>query len=200
VIRVVIVGKPGLLRDALVSVLSNEEDFEVVIGVDAIHEDSVAGLPDRPDVVLVDIDSVGKHALSLVRRLTGHARGRVIVLTSERTPGALRLALAANVRGFVGKDLPPSELAQLIRQVHAGERVIDPVAAVAALRTLDNPLSEREREVLRAAADGLSAKETAERLFLTHGTVRNYLSSILRKTGSRNRWEAVRRAQDAGWL
>jgi len=122
------------------------------------------------------------------------------VLTGQRTPAALRRALDAQARGFLSKDLSPVELVEAIRVTASGSPVIDPAAAIAALSAAQNPLTEREREVLRAAAAGLSTREIAATLFLSQGTVRNHLSTIVRKLGERNRWSAIKRCQDAGWL
>lgn len=199
-IHVLIVGEKGLLRGALVAVMSAEDDIKVA-ELDETSIEQISTLKPQPDVIVIDADITHSEPLRLVRRLgVRMPLARVIVLTDRRTPKALRQALAADVRGFLSKDLAPDELVQMIRQAHAGERVIDPFTALAALSAAANPLSEREQGVLRAAAEGLTAKEIAERLFLTHGTVRNHLSAILRKTGTRNRWQAIRRAQDAGWL
>jgi two-component system, NarL family, response regulator DesR len=201
VIRVLIVEAIGLLRGALRVVLSSEDDLEV-IGALGPSDDILAVIRrEHPDVVLVDIELTGVDLLAALRQLDTEARGSaVLALSAHRGPEALRAALRAGVRGFVDKNLPPAELARLVRLVAAGQRVIDPVAAVAALNPPVGPLTTREREVLRAAAEGLPLKEIAGRLYLAHGTVRNHLTVILRKTGARNRLEAVCRAQRDGWL
>ena len=200
-IRVLIVEEMGLLRGALRMMLSSEDDVEVVADL-APSADIVSVVRrERPDVVLIDIELADVDLPAVLRQLGGRARGSaVLALSSQRCPETLQVALRAGVRGFVDKNLPPAELVRLVRLVAAGERVIDPVTAVAALSPPVGPLTVREREVLRAAAEGLPLKEIACRLYLAYGTVRNHLTVILRKTGARNRLEAVRRAQRNGWL
>ncbi|SDY91867.1 two component transcriptional regulator, LuxR family [Micromonospora pattaloongensis] len=200
-IRIMIVEEMGLLRGALRAVLSSEDDLEVIADLSDGADVPAVAARERPDVLLVDLELAGTDMLAVLRRLTGEVPGcAVLALSRQRSPEALQEALLAGVRGFIGKDVPPAELARLVRAVARGERVVDPVAAVAALRPTSGPLTGREREVLRAAAMGLPSKEIARTLFLAHGTVRNHLSVILRKTGTRNRMEAIRRAQQEGWL
>lgn len=200
-IRVVIVEEMGLLRGALRAMLSSEEDLEVVAD---LHEpgDLVAlTRTRRPDVVVADLDLPGVDMLAVLARLAVEAPdSAVLTLSAQLTPEVLQRALRAGARGVVDKNVPPAELTRLVRAVAAGERVVDPGAAVAALMPVEGPLTERELEVLRIVAEGLPLKEIARRLFLAHGTVRNHLSVIMRKTGTRNRLEAVRQAQRAGWL
>jgi two-component system response regulator DesR len=201
VIRIVIVEEMALLRGALRAVLSNEDDLEVVADLPAHGDILAVTRSERPHVVVVDMELKGVDMLAVVRRLSAEAPDSAVLgLSTQRSAEALQGALKAGARGFVGKDLPPAELAGLVRAVAGGQRVVDPVAAVAALSPPANPLTKREREVLRVAAEGLPLKEIGRRLFLAHGTVRNYLSTILRKTGTRNRLEAIRRAQRDGWL
>jgi two-component system response regulator DesR len=189
-----------MLRSALRSVLSREEDFEVVAEL-APDADERAFADPRPDVIVIDMDMPGGQWSSVAKRLCAERPGcAIVVLTKDPTPRVLREALHAQVRGFAGKQLAPVDLVDLLRRVARGDRVIDTTTAVAALSTARNPLTAREREVLRLAADGLPSKAISRRLYLTDGTVRNHLSSILRKTGARNRFEAIRRARDAGWL
>ncbi|PWR10772.1 DNA-binding response regulator [Micromonospora acroterricola] len=200
VVRVAVVGAPGLLRGVLVSVLDAAADFAVVGEVDPSGD--VSGLAgDRAaDLVLADLD-VLDDLPALMARLRVDAPGCVVVLlTGRRTPRMLRRALRDRVRGVIAKDVPPSDLLCQLRAVARGQRRIDPLAALAAIEASVNPLTDREREVAAAAARGLRSKEIAEALFLAPGTVRNHMSTLLRKTGARNRWEAVRRAQDAGWI
>jgi two-component system response regulator DesR len=200
VIRVMIVGEMGLLRGALVAVLSAERDIEVVAEADTKNGHPVA-LLQQPDVILVDIDTLGDDSQRTMQRFTATIpEAGMIIMTWQGTARALRQALAMDARGFVSKDLAPTELVQMVRQVYAGERVIDPGAAVTALSAVANPLTGRELEILRASAEGLSTREIADRLFLTYGTVRNHISAILRKTQTRNRLDALHRAQDSGWL
>jgi two-component system response regulator DesR len=201
VIRIVIVEEMGLLRGALRAVLSSEEDLDVVADLHEAGELVAVARARRPDVVVVDLELPGADMLAVVARLAEAAPGSaVLALSTQLTPEALQRAIRAGARGFVDKNLPPAELARLVRAVAVGERVFDPVAAVAALNPPESPLTDRELEVLRIVAEGLPLKEIARRLFLAHGTVRNHLSVIMRKTGARNRLEAVRQAQRAGWL
>jgi two-component system response regulator DesR len=201
VIRVVVVADPGLLLGAVSAVLANEADMEVVSFAEVPTGQSLPRSSVRPDVVVIDMDLPVGRWTALARRFSAEAPGCAIVaLTGQPTPRALRQALQAHARGFASKRLPPGELADVIRQVAAGDRVIDPTTAAATLTIAKNPLTEREREVLRLAAEGMPSKAISKRLFLTDGTVRNHLSAIMRKTGARNRLEAIRRARDAGWL
>jgi two-component system response regulator DesR len=201
VIRIVIVEEMSLLRRALCAVLSNEDDLEVVADLSATGDILSVVQATQPDVVVIDSELRGFNLLSEVQKLLAEApEVAVLALSRRRSPQILREALQAGVRGFVGKDLAPAELARLVRAVAGGELVVDAVAAVAALKPPKSPLTKREREVLKIAAEGLPLKEIARRLYLAHGTVRNHLSAILRKTGSRNRMEAIRHAQRDGWL
>ncbi|MEU1884602.1 response regulator transcription factor [Micromonospora rifamycinica] len=193
-------GPPGLLRTALAAVLAATPGFELAGESDPGRHLADGVITERPHVVLVDLDAIDDPA-ALTAQL--HARlpeCAVVVLTSRRTARVLRRALGARVRGIIAKDVPPQELLDQLRLVAEGQRAIDPVIALAALDAAVNPLNEREREVTAAAARGLSTKEIAGQLHLAPGTVRNHLSVVLRKTGARNRWEAVQRAQDAGWI
>jgi two-component system response regulator DesR len=201
VIRVLIISELGLLRGALTAILAKEPDIEVV-GELGPHCDVVsAARVSRPDVTVIDLDLMDGHALDTAERLARELPDTAVVaLTEQQTPGVLRAALAARVRGFACKGQPPAELTELIRQVAGGARVIDPATALAALATAENPLTVREQEVLRLVAEGLSNKVIASRLYLTNGTVRNHLSTILRKIGAKNRLQAVRAAREAGWL
>jgi two-component system response regulator DesR len=198
-VRVLLVSELGLLRGALDAVLSQEDDLTVT-GLGPEHDVVAAAHQAKADVAVLDLDMADRCGLELARRLVDELPCPVLALAGEGTPGALRQALDAEVRGFASKDRTPQELAELIRRVADGYRVIDPVTALAALAVADNPLTARELDVLRLAAEGLTTRAMARRLFLTDGTVRNHLSAILRKTGTRNRLEAVRHARDAGWL
>jgi two-component system response regulator DesR len=195
-----VVAEPGLLRGALVAVLDAQADFRVVAEA-APHEDvPAAARSHRPDLAVVDIDGTDDPA-ELVGRVHRPAPDcAVVALTGRPTARVLRRALGARVRGVLCTDLPPAELVEQLRVVASGQSTIDPVAALAALAAAVNPLTDREREVLVAVADGLSSRQIAGRLFLAPGTVRNLVSGVLRKTGARNRWEAVDRARDAGWI
>lgn len=200
VIGVVIVEEMGLLRSALSAVLSNESDVEVLAEVDSVER--VTG---RPDVIVVDLDlpvnEQATDALTAVVRARARMPGAAVLAMSARWSADLLLrAVEAEVLGFVSKDLAPDRFVRLVRLIASGERVIDPRVAAAAFNPPVNPLTERERDVLRAAAEGLPPKEIANRLHLAHGTVRNRLSDIMRKTGARNRLEAIQVAREKGWL
>ena len=200
-IRVLVAEDMRILRDTLVAVLGLETDIEVVAQVadgDAIVP---AALKERPDVAVVDIDLPGIDGLTAAARLREqHPDCRVLILTVLGRPGNLRRALAAGVAGFLPKETPAGELVAAVRRVAAGEKVIDTHLAVAALEVADNPLSAREVEVLRRFAGGAGPTEIAAAMFLSYGTVRNYLASAVTKLGARNRVDAVRIAAEAGWL
>jgi two-component system response regulator DesR len=201
VIRVLLAEDQGMVRGALVSLLSLEPDIEVV-GEAANGEEAVAvALKEKPDIALLDIEMPVMDGLAAGARITAEVPAcRVMILTTFGRPGYLRTAMEAGAVGFMVKDSPARELAAAIRRVHAGERVIDPGLAAAALSAGPNPLSARERDVLAAGADGSTIGDIAKRLHLSEGTVRNYLSSAIQKTRARNRIEAVQRAQAQGWL
>ncbi|GAB3185078.1 two-component system response regulator DesR [Micromonospora palomenae] len=199
-VRVVVVGEPGLLRTAVAAVLAGTPGFELAGECDPADGVAEAVAAGRPDLALVDLDAV-RDPSALTGRL--HARlpeCAVVVLTARRTARVLRRALGARVRGVIAKDVPPDELIDQLRAIADGQLMIDPLTALAALDAAVNPLSEREREVAAAAARGLRTKEIAARLHLAPGTVRNHVSTLLRKTGGRSRWDAIQRAQDAGWI
>lgn len=200
-IRILIAEDMPILRRALVALLSLEPDMEVVAEVDRgdLIVDRVAEV--RPDVALVDIDLPGLDGLSAADRV--HDRFpevRVVVLTGLSQPSNLLRAMAASVRGFIVKDAPAGHLIDGIRRVAAGQRVVDPDLVAAAMETGASPLTPREADVLRAAADGLSTADIAARLFLSPTTVRNYVSNAITKTGARNRIGAIRTATGAGWI
>ncbi len=197
-VRVAMVADPGLLRTVLVALLDATPDFVMAGEVDPDGDVERVLAARRPDLLLIDFDAVG--AASASADAFGVDGCAVVALTARRTVRALRQALGARVRGVVAKDVPPEEMLDLLRAVARGQRMIDPLTALAALDAAVNPLSEREREVAVAAAEGLRTREIAARLYLSPGTVRNHLSMLLRKTGARNRWEAVQRARDACWI
>ncbi len=200
VIRVVIAEDQALVRGALVALLTLEPDITVV----AQAADGLAALAAideyYPDVVVTDIEMPKKSGLDLAIDI--QARGsavRVIIVTTFARAGYLRRALDAGVAGYLLKDRPAAELAAAVRAVHAGRRVIDPELAVDAW-TGSDPLTDRERTVLRLAADGLTSAAIAQQIHLSEGTVRNYLSEAISKTGGANRIEAARIARERGWL
>ncbi len=200
-IRVLIAEDQSMVRGALRALLELEDDIEVVAEVG--RGDAVVGaaLQHRPDVALLDIEMPGADGLTAARELAAALPAcRAVVLTTFGRPGFLRRAMEVGAAGFLVKDAPVAELAKGIRAVMAGERVIDRDLAAAALAIGATPLSAREADVLRAASDGATVADIAGRLFLSEGTVRNYLSSAIGKTGARTRVEAARVAADKGWL
>ncbi|MFF3444757.1 DNA-binding response regulator [Streptosporangium sp. NPDC002721] len=200
-ISVLIAEDMHLVRGAMVALLSLESDIKVVAEVG--HGDEVVRscLLHRPDVALVDIGLPGTDGLTATAELhRSLPECGTVILTGLANPAALRRALDAGARGFVVKDAPAGQLADCVRRVAAGERVVDPELAVAALNAKRNPLTARELEVLQAAAEGAPVGEIADRLCLSGGTVRNYLARILTKVDARTRVEAVRIAREAGWL
>ncbi|SDO37621.1 response regulator transcription factor [Actinacidiphila guanduensis] len=200
-IRVLLAEDMNMVRGALVALLSMEPDIEVVSEVD--HGDRVVStaLECRPDIAVLDIDLPGTDGLSAATSLHELLPScGTLILTSLGRPGLLQRALAARVSGFLLKDAPPEQLASAIRKVSAGERVVDPELVLAAWDHAQNPLTNRETEVLRLAAQGAEVGEIASTLFLSAGTVRNYLSTIVTKLNARNRVDAIRIAQAAGWL
>jgi len=200
-IRVLLAEDQAMVRGALAALLHMEGDIVVV--AEAARGDTVVptALEARPDVALVDIEMPGGDGLAAARALRDQLPScRIVILTTFGRSGYLRRAMASGAVGFLLKDAPAAELAAAIRRVVAGERVVDPDLALAALSAGDNPLTDREREVLAAALDGASIADLATRLALSEGTVRNHLSAAIQKLGVRNRLEAARRAEEQGWL
>jgi two-component system response regulator DesR len=191
----------NLLRGALAAVLSLEADMDVVGDLGRLDDVLALARAVPPDVAIINIDLLADDGLSTVALLNAELPDcAILVLAGVDAPGRLSRALDGHVRGFIGKQSAPCELICGVRKLARGERVIDSYLAVAVLGAPRNPLSPRERDVLSVAATGLPSREVAAKLHLTAGTVRNYISAILRKTGARNRLEAVRVAEDAGWL
>ncbi|MCT9930358.1 response regulator transcription factor [Planotetraspora sp. A-T 1434] len=200
-IRVLLAEDQGMMRGALALLLGLEDDIEVVAQVPSADAVVAAALDARPDVALLDIEMPGGNGLDTAAELREKLPGcRVLILTTFGRPGYLRRAMEAGAYGFLVKDGPVEELASAIRRVLKGERVIDPALAAAALSTGSSPLTDRERDVLAAASDGSTIADIAARLHLSESTVRNYLSSAIGKTGTRNRIEAARLARHNGWL
>ncbi|WP_432121698.1 response regulator transcription factor [Streptomyces sp. S1] len=200
-VRILLAEDMLMLRRALVALLELEADLEVVAEVDAGDKVVPRALEVRPDVAVLDIDLPGMDGIRAAGLL--HERlpeCRTVILTSLGRPGNLMRALQAHASGFLLKDADPSQLAAAIRDVASGKQVIDPQLAVATLQIGDNPLSPRETEVLRLASEGEDVPEIARRLFLSAGTVRNYLTTSVTKLNARNRMDAVRIARDMGWL
>jgi two-component system response regulator DesR len=200
-IRVLVAEDMRILRDTLVALLDLEDDFEVVAELASGDQIVSAALRHRPHVAVVDIDLPGTDGLTAAAQLREQMpECHTLILTGLGRPGTLRRALAAQVSGFMVKDAPSQTLIDAIRQVAAGERVIDPKLAVAALDAIENPLSPREAEILKRHALGASAADIAAELHLSYGTVRNYLASAVTRLGARNRVDAARIANEAGWL
>jgi len=204
-IRVLLAEDQAMVRGALSALLKLESDLEV-IGTAADGEDAWAQIQRSvrdgigPDVVVTDIEMPRLTGLELEQRIREHDVGcKVIILTTFARPGFLRRALDAGVSGYLLKDAPAEQLAEALRKVHRGGRAIDPQLALEAWSG-DDPLNDRERQVLRLAGEGLSAGDIAEQLHLSQGTVRNYLSEAIGKLGVSNRIEAYRLARQKGWL
>ncbi|MDG5804306.1 response regulator transcription factor [Streptomyces ossamyceticus] len=200
-IRVLLVEETGLVRGALAALLAREEDIEVVAASPG-HEQTVArALSHRPDVVVIDVDGGEDGALRTSRELAVRLpECRTLLVAGSATAGFLRRALALRVMGLIGKNSPSDLLALGVRKAATGERFIDPELALLALSSEESPLTARESEVLRLAAEGMPTREIAERLALSVGTVRNHLNAVSRKTDARNRIDAIRIAREAGWL
>jgi two-component system response regulator DesR len=200
-IRVLLAEDQTLVRGALVALLGLEADIEVVAEVGRGDEVLPAALAARPDVALLDIELPGGDGLGAAQALQQQLPTcRVIMLTTFGRSGYLRRAMASGAVGFLLKEAPATALAVAIRRVMAGERVVDPELALAALSDGDSPLTSREREVLASARDGASVAQIAARLTLSEGTVRNHLSTAIQKLGVHNRTEAARLAEQKGWL
>jgi two-component system response regulator DesR len=200
-IRLLLADDQELVRQALCALLALEDDFEVVASVGRGDEVVDAARAHRPDVALLDIEMPGLDGLAAAAVLAAQVPDcRVVMLTTFGRAGYLRRAMEAGAAGFVVKDAPAEVLAAAIRRVRAGERVVDPALAVATLAAGESPLTARERDVLITARTGATVAEIAARLYLSEGTVRNYVSAAITKTGARNRVEAVRIADERGWL
>jgi two-component system response regulator DesR len=191
----------GMVRGALAALLALEDDIEVVAEVSRGDEVVARALASAPDVALLDIEMPGADGIAAAAALREQLPAcRVLILTTFGRPGYLRRAVESGVVGFLIKDAPAGQLAVAIRRAMAGERVIDPALAMAALSEGSSPLTERERAVLAAAAHGASIAEIAATLYLSEGTVRNYLSEAIQKLGAHNRVEAAHIAREKGWL
>jgi len=201
VIRVLIAEDQAMVRGALKALLAMEGDIEIVAEADRADQVLALALQTKPDVALLDIEMPGGDGITVAGELRKELPScRTLILTTFGRPGFLRRAMESGVSGFMLKDAPAHELALAIRRTMAGERVVDPGLAAAALSAGVSPLSEREREVLVAGRDGAGIAEIARALFLSEGTVRNYLSSAIQKLEVSNRTEAARVAEELGWL
>ncbi|MCX4687559.1 response regulator transcription factor [Kitasatospora purpeofusca] len=200
-VRVLLAEDQGMVREALAALLGLEGDIDVVAQVGRGDEVVDAAVAHDVQVAVLDIEMPGMtgiEAAALLRQR--RPQTKVVIATTFGRPGYLRRAMESGADAFLVKDAPAAELAEAIRRVLRGERVIDPVLAAAALAEGANPLTARERDVLAAAADGAVNADIARRLHLSEGTVRNYLSMAIQKTEARNRTEAVRIAREKGWL
>jgi two-component system response regulator DesR len=201
VIRVLIAEDQGMVRGALATLIGLEPDIEVVAQVARGDEVLAAAMDARPDVALLDIEMPGATGLDAAEQLASELPAcRVLILTTFGRPGYLRRAMEGGASGFVLKDAPASELVSAIRRALRGERVVDPGLAAAALSQGESPLTPREHEVLAASREHATVAELASALYLSPGTVRNHLSSVMQKLDARNRGEAVRVAEERGWL
>ena len=200
-IRVLLAEDQAMVRGALSALLALEEDIEIVAEVSRGDEVLPAALDSLPDVALLDIEMPGGDGLVAAATLKERLSScRVIILTTFGRAGYLRRAMESGAVGFLLKDAPAYELVTAIRRAMAGERVVDPVLAAAALSEGESPLTEREREVLAASTSGATIGDVARKLYLSEGTVRNYLSTAIKKLEARNRVEAARLAERKGWL
>jgi two-component system response regulator DesR len=200
-VRVLLAEDQAMVRGALSALLSLEDDIEIVAEASRGDEVLPAALDTLPDVALLDIEMPygdGLEAAALLQERLPSCL--VVILTTFGRSGYLKRAMESGAVGFLLKDAPASELAEAIRRAVSGERVVDPALAAAALSEGDNPLTEREREVLAASEGGATIEDIAARFYLSEGTVRNYLSTAIKKLGARNRVEAARLAERKGWL
>jgi two-component system, NarL family, response regulator DesR len=201
VIRVLLAEDQGTVRDALAILLELQPDIEIVAAVARGDEVVGAAMVARPDVAVLDIEMPGLDGLAAAAQLRERLPAcKVLILTTFGRPGYLRRAMRAGVVGFLVKEAPAAQLAVAIRRAMAGERIVDPALATAALSEGESPLTEREQDVLAATARGESIAIIAASLSLSEGTVRNYLSEAIQKLGAQNRVDAARIAEQRGWL
>jgi two-component system response regulator DesR len=200
-VRIMIAEDQTMVRQALVALLGLEADIMVVAQAASGDEAVAMAHRHQPDVAVLDIEMPGLDGIEVARRLSADGfGGKIVIVTTFGRPGYLAAAMAAGARGFLLKDAPAAELATAIRRVHAGERVVDPALAAAALAEGASPLTGRETEVLAAARGHDAIADLARRLHLSQGTVRNHLSAAIQKLGARNRAEAIQIAERKGWL
>ena len=200
-VRILLAEDQAMVRGALAALLALEADMEIVAEVARGDEVVAAALAAQPDVALLDIEMPGADGLTAAAEVRAKLPTcRILILTTFGRPGYLRRAMESGVVGFLLKDAPAAQLAAAIRWAMAGERGVDPTLAVSALSEGVSPLTERERMVLAAASHGASIAEIAASLYLSEGTVRNYLSVAMQKLGAHNRVEAAHLAEQKGWL
>jgi len=200
-IRILLAEDQAMVRGALTALLRLEQDLEVVTEVSQGDQVLPAALKTQPDVALLDIEMPGMDGLSAAQALHKTLPAcRIVILTTFGRSGYLRQAMESGAVGFLLKDAPADQLAVAIRRVMAGERVVDPDLALSALSDGDNPLTGRERDVLKASLDGASIADIATQFYLSEGTVRNHISTAIQKLNAHNRMEAAHLAQEKGWL
>lgn len=200
-IKILIADDQQLVRDALGALLSLQADIEVAGSCGRGDQVLDLARQAQPDVVLLDIDMPGMDGISVAQQLREHHLPcRSLIVTTFGRPGYMARALEAGASGFVVKDTPASQLAETIRKIHAGLRVVDPQLAAESFALGPSPLTDREKQVLQAAKDGASIVTLASQLHLSQGTVRNHLSSSIAKMNAANRFDAAHRADENGWL
>jgi two-component system, NarL family, response regulator DesR len=200
-IRILLAEDQAMVRGALTALLNLEEDLEVVAEVSQGDQVLQAAKKNKPDIALLDIEMPGSDGLSVAQALHENIPScRIIILTTFGRSGYLRRAMESGAVGFLLKDAPAEQLAIAIRRVMAGERVVDPELALSALSDGDNPLTGRERDVLKASLEGASIADIAAQLYLSEGTVRNHISTAIQKLNVHNRMEAAHLARERGWL
>jgi two-component system response regulator DesR len=200
-IRILLAEDQAMVRGALTALLNLEEDLEVVAEVSQGDQVLQTAKKTKPDVALLDIEMPGSDGLSAAEALHKNLPScRIVILTTFGRIGYLRRAMESGAVGFLLKDAPADQLAIAIRRVMAGERVVDPELALSALSDGDNPLTGRERDVLRASLEGASIADIAAQLYLSEGTVRNHISTAIQKLNVHNRMEAAHLAKEKGWL
>lgn len=200
-IRILLAEDQAMVRGALTALLHLEEDLEVVAEVAQGDQVLPAAMKTKPDIALLDIEMPGSDGLSAAQALRKTLPAcRIVILTTFGRSGYLRRAMESGAVGFLLKDAPAEQLAIGIRRVMAGERVVDPELALAALSDGDNPLTGRERDVLKASLDGTSVADIAAQLYLSEGTVRNHISTAIQKLNVHNRMEAAQLAKERGWI
>lgn len=200
-IRILLAEDQAMVRGALTALLRLENDIEVVAEVSQGDQVLEAAMKSQPDVALLDVEMPGGDGLSAAQALHKSLPScRIVILTTFGRSGYLRRAMESGAVGFLLKDAPADQLAVAIRRVMAGERVVDPDLALSALSDGDNPLTGRERDVLRASLDGASIADIATQLYLSEGTVRNHISTAIQKLNVQNRIEAAHLAKEKGWL
>lgn len=199
-ITILLADDEDLLRGALASLLGLEEDFTVVAEASTSDEAVTLALRHRPEIAVLDLEMPPADGLRAAEQILADLPTRIVLVTRHARPGVLRRALSAGVSGFVPKTTPAARLAEIIRDIAAGRRYVDPHIAASALTEGDCPLTEREIEVLRESRSGASVGQIAERVHLAPGTVRNYLSSAMAKLGASSRHAAAHRAWEEGWI